>query len=549
MLDRPTTRDGWLARAAALKIEGRAFIGGAYVAAADGATFAKVSPIDGKVFAHVADCGEADIDRAVNSARKAFERGVWREADPVKKKKVLLRFAELIREHGEELALFETLDVGKPIANSLKVDVPVLRQLHPVLRRVRRRQACRRNRAGRARDVAMVRKEPLGVVGAIVPWNYPLIIAAWKLGPALVAGNSVILKPAEQSPLGALLLGRLGKEAGLPDGVLNVVPGFGEKAGKPLALHPDVDMIAFTGSTEVGKLMLIYAGQSNMKRVALECGGKSPHVVMPDANLDAAASAIAWGIYYNQGETCHAGSRVLAHASVREALVEKIAAVQKAEIPLGHPFDSGAQLGALIEERHMERVLGYIDLGVKEGARIAHGGKRALGRDRRILCRADHSRRRQQFHADCARGDLRSGRGRHALRDRGRGGQARQRHDLWTCRRSVDARHERRPPALARHSGRHRLGQHLRPLVAGDAVRRLQAIGLRSRPLAARDRQVHGLQDDLDELPVAYAHAAATRPFSMLTEARARADRAGHRRIDGHDHIGGVPLNRLWTQL
>jgi gamma-glutamyl-gamma-aminobutyraldehyde dehydrogenase len=224
----------------------------------------------------------------------------------------------------------------------------------------------------------MVRKEPLGVVGAIVPWNYPLIIAAWKLGPALVAGNSVILKPAEQSPLGALLLGRLGKEAGLPDGVLNVVPGFGEKAGKPLALHPDVDMIAFTGSTEVGKLMLIYAGQSNMKRVALECGGKSPHVVMPDANLDAAASAIAWGIYYNQGETCHAGSRVLAHASVREALVEKIAAVQKAEIPLGHPFDSGAQLGALIEERHMERVLDYIDLGVKEGAQIAHGGKRAL---------------------------------------------------------------------------------------------------------------------------------------------------------------------------
>ena len=229
-----------------------------------------------------------------------------------------------------------------------------------------------------AHDVAMVRKEPLGVVGAIVPWNYPLIIAAWKLGPALVAGNSVILKPAEQSPLGALLLGRLGKEAGLPDGVLNVVPGFGEKAGKPLALHPDVDMIAFTGSTEVGKLMMVYAGESNMKRVALECGGKSPHVVMPDADLDAAAEAIAWGIYYNQGETCHAGSRVLAHASIREALVRKIAEAQKAQIPLGHPFDASAQLGALIEERHMERVLGYIDLGVKEGARIAHGGKRAL---------------------------------------------------------------------------------------------------------------------------------------------------------------------------
>ena len=160
--------------------------------------------------------------------------------------------------------------------------------------------------------------------------------------------------------------------------MLNVVPGFGEKAGRPLALHPDVDMIAFTGSTEVGKLMLVYAGESNMKRVALECGGKSPHVVMPDADLDAAAEAIAWGIYYNQGETCHAGSRVLVHASIRETLVEKIAAVQRAQIPLGHPFDAGAQLGALIEERHMERVLGYIDLGVREGARIAHGGRRAL---------------------------------------------------------------------------------------------------------------------------------------------------------------------------
>jgi gamma-glutamyl-gamma-aminobutyraldehyde dehydrogenase len=211
-----------------------------------------------------------------------------------------------------------------------------------------------------------------------VPWNYPLIIAAWKLGPALVAGNSVVLKPAEQSPLGALTLGRLAKEAGLPDGALNVVPGFGEKAGKPLALHPDVDMIAFTGSTEVGKLMLVYAGESNMKRVALECGGKSPHVVMPDADLDAAAEAIAWGIYYNQGETCHAGSRLLAHASIREKLVNKIAAVQTAQIPLGHPFDASAQLGALIEERHMQRVLGYVDLGVKEGARIAHGGRRAF---------------------------------------------------------------------------------------------------------------------------------------------------------------------------
>ena len=377
MLDRPNTREGWIARAASLAIEGRAFIGGAYVGALDGGTFAKVSPIDGKVFAHVADCGEADIDRAVKSARAAFESGAWRDADPQRKKKVLLRFAELIREHAVEIALLETLDVGKVIGNSLTVDVPFCADCIQYYAEYADKLFDEIAPLG-PQDLALVRKEPLGVVGAIVPWNYPLIIAAWKLGPALLAGNSVILKPAEQSPLASLVLGRLGKEAGLPDGVLNVVPGFGENAGKPLALHPDVDMIAFTGSTEVGKLMLVYAGQSNMKRVALECGGKSPHVVMSDADLDAAAEAIAWGIYYNQGETCHAGSRVLAHASIREALVKKIGEVQQAQIPLGHPFDAGAQLGAMVEEKQMQRVLGYIELGVQEGARIAHGGKRVF---------------------------------------------------------------------------------------------------------------------------------------------------------------------------
>ena len=377
MLDRPSSREGWSARAAALVLEGRAFIDGAYVPALDGATFARISPIDGKVFARAADCGEADVDRAVRAARAAFESGVWRDADPQRKKAVLLRFAALIRENLDELALLETLDVGKPIANALAVDVPFCADCIQYYAELADKLYDAVAPVG-ANDVALVRKEPLGVVGAIVPWNYPLIIAAWKIGPALVAGNSVVLKPAEQSPLASLVLGRLAKKAGLPDGVLNIVPGLGEKAGKPLALHPDVDMIAFTGSTEVGKLMMIYAGQSNMKRVALECGGKSPHVVMPDADLDAAAEAIAWGIFYNQGETCHAGSRVLAHASIRARLVEKIAAVQQAQIPLGHPFDASAQLGAMVEERQMQRVLDYIALGVSEGARVAHGGGRAL---------------------------------------------------------------------------------------------------------------------------------------------------------------------------
>ena len=377
MLDRPTTKSAWLERAAALAPEGRAFIDGAYVPALSGKTFAKSSPIDGRVFAQVADCDAADIDRAVQAARRSYASGVWRDADPQHKKQVLLRFAQLIREHTDAIALLETLDVGKVIANSIAVDVPFCANCIQYYAELADKLYDEVAPVG-ARDVAMVRKEPLGVVGAIVPWNYPLIIAAWKIGPALVAGNSVVLKPAEQSPLGALYLAKLAKEAGLPDGVLNVVPGFGERAGKPLALHPDVDIITFTGSTEVGKLMMVYAGQSNMKRVSLECGGKSPHVVMPDADIGAAAEAIAWGIYYNQGETCHAGSRVIVHESIRARLVEAIADVQRKQIPLGHPFESASQLGAVVEKGHMERVLGYIDIGVKEGARIAHGGKRVL---------------------------------------------------------------------------------------------------------------------------------------------------------------------------
>ena len=378
MLDRPNSKSAWEARAAALKPEGRAFVDGRYVAAVSGETFARVSPIDGRVIAEIASGDGADIDRAVAAARRSFEAGVWRDADAATKKKVLLRFAELIREHTDEIALLETLDVGKPIANSLAVDVPFCANCLQYYAEFADKLYDEIAPAAGPDELALVRKEPLGVIGAIVPWNYPLIIAAWKIGPALLAGNSVVLKPAEQSSLASLYLARLATEAGLPEGVLNVVPGFGEKAGKALALHGDVDMVSFTGSTEVGKLMMVYAGQSNMKRVSLECGGKSPHVVMPDADLRKAAEAIAWGIYYNQGETCHAGSRVLAHASIRAELVAAIADVQRTQIPLGHPFEASAQLGALIEKSHMDRVLSYIEIGVKEGAKIALGGRQAM---------------------------------------------------------------------------------------------------------------------------------------------------------------------------
>ncbi|MDT3375701.1 aldehyde dehydrogenase [Labrys neptuniae] len=377
MLTTPFTRSDWEAKAAALKPEGRAFIDGRYVPALSGKTFTKTSPIDGRVIAEVADCGAEDVEAAVKAARTAFEDGRWRLKPPAEKKRILLRFAELVRADLEHLALLETLDVGKVIANSLAVDVPFCADCIQYYAEFADKSFDEVAPTG-PNDLAIVRREPLGVIGAIVPWNYPLIITAWKIGPALVAGNCVVLKPAEQSPLSAIRLGELARQAGLPDGVLNVVPGFGEKAGKPLALHQDVDIISFTGSTEVGKLMLRYAGESNMKRVALECGGKSPHVVLADADLDDAASGIAWGIYYNQGETCHAGSRVIAHASIKDELVRKIGEVAAQQIPLGHPLDPAAQMGALVEKGHMERVLGYIDIGRREGATVAHGGSRVM---------------------------------------------------------------------------------------------------------------------------------------------------------------------------
>ena len=369
-------RAAWAAAAQALAIEGRALIDGRLEGARGGRSFDDVSPIDGRVIARVARCGAEDIDVAVVSARAAFERGDWRRTDPAQRKRVLLRWAELMRADLERLAILETLDVGKPILNSVRVDVPFAADC--IAYYAEFADKLYDEVAPTApNELALIRREPLGVIGAIVPWNYPLIISAWKLGPALLAGNSVVLKPAEQSPLSAIRLGELALEAGLPPGVLNVTPGYGEEAGRPLALHGDVDMISFTGSTEVGKLMLRFAGESNLKRVALECGGKSPHVVMADADIEAAAVGIAWGIYYNQGETCHAGSRVIVHERVHAGLIAAVQQVAQT-ITLGHPFEPSTQMGALIDKGHLSRVLGYIESGISEGARVAFGGHQAL---------------------------------------------------------------------------------------------------------------------------------------------------------------------------
>jgi acyl-CoA reductase-like NAD-dependent aldehyde dehydrogenase len=358
-----------------LSIRAQAFVDGAYVDAASGATFDCVSPGTGRVIAQVAACEAEDVDRAVAGARRAFESGVWSRTAPKQRKKVLQRFAALIEEHADELALLETLDMGKPITDSRRVDVPLAAEAvayyGEAIDKVYDEVA-----PTHPSSVVMIVREPLGVVGAVVPWNFPLLMASWKLGPALATGNSVVLKPAEQSPLTALRIAELATEAGIPDGVLQVVPGLGEQAGRALGLHPDVDMIAFTGSTEVGKLFLRYSGESNMKRLALECGGKSPHIVMQDCgDLEAAAEAAAWGVFYNQGEVCNAGSRLLVHASLKDELLERIVRIAGTIQP-GDPLDPKTKMGAIVDETQLDRVLGYIEAGRAEGADVHLGGQR-----------------------------------------------------------------------------------------------------------------------------------------------------------------------------
>ncbi|MEZ5994395.1 MAG: aldehyde dehydrogenase [Hyphomonadaceae bacterium] len=364
-----------LGRAAQLAFPTQAVIDGRLVKAASGGTFPNIGPRDGKLLCEVASGDGADIDAAVKAARAAFEDGRWRNKHPREKKKIMFRLAELMERDLEELALLETLDMGKPISDTRAIDIPTainsIRWYAEALDKVYGEVA-----TTPAERLSFVVREPLGVVGAIVPWNFPLHMACWKVAPALAAGNSIVLKPAEQSPSTALKLGALALEAGLPPGVLNVVPGLGETAGQALARHMDVDLIAFTGSGEVGRKLMSYAGESNLKRVALELGGKSPQIVFADAeDLDAAAEAAAWGIFFNQGEICNAASRLLVEAPIKDAFVAKVIEKSARYAP-GDPLDPASVAGAIVSEGQMRRVLGYVDKAKSEGAALALGGKR-----------------------------------------------------------------------------------------------------------------------------------------------------------------------------
>ncbi|WP_259757451.1 aldehyde dehydrogenase [Pseudomonas sp. GCEP-101] len=371
------TRAEWEARAKALKIEGRAFIQGEYLASASGETFDCISPVDGRLLAKVASCDAADAERAVQSARATFDSGVWSREAPAIRKAVMIRFATLLEEHAEELALLETLDMGKPIGDSLNVDLPgaadSLRWSGEAIDKVYDEVA-----ATSHDQLGLVTREPVGVVAAIVPWNFPLMMAAWKLGPALATGNSVILKPSERSPLTAIRIAQLAIDAGLPAGVLNVLPGYGHTVGKALALHMDVDTAVFTGSTRIAKQLMVYAGESNMKRVWLEAGGKSPNIVFEDApDLQAAAEAAAAAIAFNQGEVCTAGSRLLVQKSIKAKFLPLVVEALNGW-KAGHPLDPDTNVGALVDGRQLEQVLGYIQAGQDEGATILTGGKRVL---------------------------------------------------------------------------------------------------------------------------------------------------------------------------
>ncbi len=361
--------------ASKLAFETKAFIDGKFVSSLSGKTFETGNPATGKVITRVAECDAADVDAAVRAARRAFDSGSWSRMAPRERKKVLLRFAALIERDLTELAVMETLDCGKPITDSVNVDLPdaieTLRWHAEAIDKLYDQVSPAPHDV-----VSMIVREPIGVVGTVLPWNFPIFVAMWKIAPALAGGNSLVLKPAEQTPLTMLRLAKLAAEAGIPEGVFNVVPGFGETAGQAVGRHMDINCVSFTGSGEVGRLFLKYAAESNMKRIVLECGGKSPALVMGDVgNLDPVAEQVAAGILFCQGENCSAGSRLIVQEQVKDRLLEKLRA-QFSGWTVGDPFSPETRVGAMIEEQHMNKVLSYIDVGRKEGAKVAFGGKR-----------------------------------------------------------------------------------------------------------------------------------------------------------------------------
>ncbi len=368
------TREDYGAIAKSLVLPEGAFIDGKACAAASGGTFDSINPSTSEVLNRIASCGEAEVDLAVVKAREAFEDGRWSRLHPSERKKTLIRLCKLIRRQRHELAVLESLESGKPIQDVETVDIP--ETLHCLEWHAETADKIYDQVAPAGDDaVALVVREPIGVVGCVLPWNFPILMMAWKIGPALAAGNSVIVKPAEETSMTALKIAELAQEAGLPRGVLNVVPGLGETAGKAIGLHPDIDMVSFTGSTEVGRLFLEYAAKSNLKRIVLECGGKNPCIVMDDAeDLDFIATHVTQAVFWNMGENCSANSRLIVHRAVKAALIERILHRTR-DWRTGDPLDPANRLGAIVSKAQYDRILSYIAKGTQEGAKLLLGGK------------------------------------------------------------------------------------------------------------------------------------------------------------------------------
>ncbi len=352
---------------------GKLFIDGKWVDSVSGKTFDTINPATEEVITSIAEGDSADIDLAVTAARKAFEDGPWRKTDARDRGRILLEIANLIEKNKDELALLETLDNGKPISETTNADLPLVidcilyyagwaDKIHGETIPVR----------GEFFNYTL--REPVGVVGQIIPWNFPLLMAAWKIAPALACGNTVVLKPAEQTPLTALRLGEICQEAGLPDGVLNIVPGYGPTAGAALAEHMDVDKIAFTGEYTTGRIIM-QAASKNLKRVSLELGGKSPNIVFADSDIDSAVAGAMTGIFFNQGEVCCAGSRLFLEKSIHDEFVDKLSS-RASSLSVGNPEDAGTQMGAQVSKEQFDKILGYIDSGKQEGAKLVTGGER-----------------------------------------------------------------------------------------------------------------------------------------------------------------------------
>lgn len=370
----PLTAAEYRAIAADLRLPTNAFIDGAFRPAVSGKTFKTVNPATGKVLAEVAACNADDVDYAVSKAREAFDDGRWRNFSPAERKEVLRNFAKLLERNRHELAVMESLDSGKPVSECQTVDIP--ETVNTIRWHAELIDKLYDNTAPAGKDaLTMVVREPVGVVACVLPWNFPLLMLAWKIGPALAAGCSVIIKPAEDTSLTTLRAAELALEAGIPPGVFNVVTGYGKDVGEPLGMHMDVDMVAFTGSTPTGRRFLRYAADSNLKRVVLECGGKNPAVVLDDAeDLDLVAEQVVNGAFWNMGENCSATSRLIVHASIKDELLERIGAYMR-EWKVGDPLDPQNRVGALVSKAHFDKVSSYLDTVKNEKLSFAHGGE------------------------------------------------------------------------------------------------------------------------------------------------------------------------------